>query len=158
MTLRPYFSLKVSYQKCRQDRHATESREGEWVPGAGWFAWATRTPEVPAANQIDKLRAELRHEFNAAVQHAYLGPRYTWVYYACSRLSQEDETCITHVYPCKPMCTCEILTSATGAALPNQSAIHMRIALVLQSYLLSILHTHHLKSSSVPPSIFQCSR
>lgn len=83
MTPRLCLSLQGSYQKCRQDRYATESREGEWVPGAGWFAWATRTPEAPAANQIDKLRAELRHEFNAAVQHAYLGPRYTWLHYAC---------------------------------------------------------------------------
>ncbi|KAL3134000.1 hypothetical protein ABBQ32_008439 [Trebouxia sp. C0010 RCD-2024] len=61
-------------QGTRPNSTATE-QEGEWVPGAGWFAWATRTPQAPAANQVDKLRAELRNEFNAAVRHAYLGPR-----------------------------------------------------------------------------------
>lgn len=64
----------LSSQPCRPDSTDTE-QEGEWVPGAGWFAWAARTPQPPAANQIDKLRAELRHEFRAAVRHAYLGPR-----------------------------------------------------------------------------------
>lgn len=47
----------------------------DWVLGDGWFAWATKTPPVANPNQIDKLRAELRTEFNAAVRHAYLGPR-----------------------------------------------------------------------------------
>ena len=60
---------------CSQGAQAP-GRDDEWVPGDGWFAWATKPQSTPInPNQIDKLRAELRTEFNAAVRHAYLGPR-----------------------------------------------------------------------------------
>jgi hypothetical protein len=60
---------------CRQAEQQFHQGEEEWVPGAGWFAWATKPSTKPDAGQVDRLRAELRTEFNAAVRHAYLGPR-----------------------------------------------------------------------------------
>lgn len=60
---------------CSQSSGPTQQDKDEWVPGDGWFAWATKTPHTAPANQLDRLRAELRTEFNAAVRHAYLGPR-----------------------------------------------------------------------------------
>ena len=64
------------FVKCRQAEQSAHQNEGEWVPGAGWFASACKPPSGPSSRQIDRLRAELRTEFNAAVRHAYLGPRY----------------------------------------------------------------------------------
>lgn len=60
---------------ARQTGPTGNEIQGEWVPGAGWFAWATRPASQPKAGQVDKLRAELRTEFRAALRHAYLGPR-----------------------------------------------------------------------------------
>ena len=64
------------FVKCRHAEQSAHQNEGEWVPGAGWFASAFKPPSSPSSQQIDRLRAELRTEFNAAVRHAYLGPRY----------------------------------------------------------------------------------
>ena len=67
---------KHDFDSCRQAEQRSRQSDGEWVPGAGWFAWATQVPSPkPNARQVDKLRAELRSQFNAAVRHAYLGPR-----------------------------------------------------------------------------------
>lgn len=71
-------SASVQYaaeEGSRQAEHRFRQGEEEWVPGAGWFAWATKQSTKPNASQVDRLRAELRTEFNAAVRHAYLGPR-----------------------------------------------------------------------------------
>ncbi|DBA75412.1 hypothetical protein WJX77_006042 [Trebouxia sp. C0004] len=66
---------RAAEEGSRQADQQFHQGEEEWVPGAGWFAWATKPPTKANASQIDRLRAELRTEFNAAVRHAYLGPR-----------------------------------------------------------------------------------
>ena len=77
-TLFSYVQLCATSSACCSQASSTAQDPGineDWVPGDGWFAWATKAPLAANASQIDKLRAELRTEFNAAVQHAYLGPR-----------------------------------------------------------------------------------
>lgn len=72
----PYPAAMFNMPSCCSEGARAPGRDGDWVPGDGWFAWATRPQATPInPNQIDKLRAELRTEFNAAVRHAYLGPR-----------------------------------------------------------------------------------
>ncbi|KAL0034009.1 hypothetical protein WJX79_002800 [Trebouxia sp. C0005] len=66
---------RAAEEGSRQAEQQFHQSEAEWVPGAGWFAWATKPSTKPNASQVDRLRAELRTEFNAAVRHAYLGPR-----------------------------------------------------------------------------------